>query len=117
MLLLLMMLFIDDPARPASRPTTALSSLRMAAQADNCASELWVPSFARASSLFSLRRRCFLHLAKSIRSARCRKFRENNPTQQRSGRMRVNHILREIRLQELRQKLHTKLVRQRRSDG
>src|SRR4029077_222441 len=99
------------------RPTTALSSLRMATETDNCASALWLLSFAGASSLFRSASFCFPHLAKSIPLDRCRKIRGNNPTQQRSGRMRQNNILRDIRLQERRQKLRTKLVREGRSHG
>ena len=99
-----------------SRPSTALSSLRMAAETDNCGSALWLPSFARASSLFRSASFCFLRLAKSILLDRCLKFSENNPIQQRPGRIQEN-ILRDIRLQERRPKFRTKLVRQRRSHG
>jgi hypothetical protein len=105
------------PHRQDACATTALSSLRMEAETDNCASALWVLSFASASSLFSLRRPCFPRLARNIRSVRCRKFRGNNPIQQRSGRMGQNNIRRDIRLQERRPKFRTKLVRQRRSHG
>src|SRR4029077_8477134 len=72
-------------------------------ETDNCASALWLLSFARASSLFRSASFCSLHLAKSILLDRCRKFRGNNPIQQMSGRIRQN-ILRDLLLQERRPK-------------
>jgi hypothetical protein len=108
-----------EARRPHRQDACATDALALHAppETDNCASALWLLSFARASSLFRFASSCFLHLAKSIHSARCRKSSGSNPIRQRSGRMPRSNTLRDLRLQGRRQKLHTKLVRQRRSHG
>src|SRR5436190_14189998 len=60
--------------------------LRADAEADNCASALWLFSSATALLLLRFACCCFAYLAKNIRSVRCRKFSANNSTpQKRTG--------------------------------
>ena len=106
-------MLIDDSERPAFAPCPYALVLHARRETDNCASALWLLSFARASSLFSWRWPCFLHRAKSILLDSCRKFRRNRSIRQRSGRIRKSSILRSIRLQERRLKLYRNLVSQR----
>ena len=100
-----------------SRPGTALSSLRMTAEADNCASALCLLWFAAASSPFSLRWPCFPPLARNTQLARCLRCNVSSQIQQKNGRRHQRRILTSLPPVLNRLNLHTNLVRQRRSHG
>src|SRR4029077_9406589 len=93
--------------------------LQVTSEADNCASALWLFSFATASVLLRSACCCFAYRAKNIRSARCQKSSGSSPIRQReSGPKKAKSSLKNRHPRRTRRKLfRTKIVRQRRSYG